>query len=240
MSVAGAPTPIEQKRKKPPRHKWYAGESFWNLRASHWAEILLTLALLTVGASRLYVYQRQAGIMNTQASIARCQLELSEIQERALVSVGNIEITGEKIGTDDKLAVWAIKGKAKNSGETATKNLTVRYALFMPMKGQIDSAFDGMSSSLDPADLGTPDVKSRIGPKDEVPIGLSTKANGTADGDLGIPSGNAEWIASGFQRAYYYSIVQYHDAFKGTIEHVTKFCFVIKASRASKDAQAVP
>ena len=108
------------------------------------------------------------------------------------------------------------------------------------MKGQIDSAFDGMSSSLDPADLGTPDVKSRIGPKDEVPIGLSTKANGTADGDLGIPSGNAEWIASGFQHAYYYSIVQYHDAFKGTIEHVTKFCFVIKASRASKDAQAVP
>jgi hypothetical protein len=110
----------------------------------------------------------------------------------------------------------------------------------MPVKGQFDPAFDGMSSSPDPADLNAPGVKSRIGPKDQVSIGLSGKADGTTDGDLGIPNGDADWIASGFQRAYYSGIIKYHDAFKGTPEHVTKFCFVIKASRVSKDAEAVP
>jgi hypothetical protein len=111
MGLADDESPTEQKSKKPPAREWYARKPFWDLRASHWAEILLTVALLGVGGSQLYVYWRQAGIMDKQASITTGQLELSETQERALIGVGNIEITGEKTGTDNKVTFGPLRVK---------------------------------------------------------------------------------------------------------------------------------
>src|SRR5258708_27241857 len=46
-------------------------ERFWDLKASHWVEVFLTVVLICVGYLQYRVYARQAGIMETQTHISK-------------------------------------------------------------------------------------------------------------------------------------------------------------------------
>jgi hypothetical protein len=85
MSAEGGEQPQNHKSDKPPRSKWRASESFFDLKLSHWIAILLTAALVYVGTSQLLVYRRQAKIMGTQANIATDQLSEMRAEQRPWV-----------------------------------------------------------------------------------------------------------------------------------------------------------
>ncbi len=85
MSDEGGQQPQNHKAAKPPRNKWRASESFFDLKLSHWIEILLTAALVYVGTSQLLVYRRQAKIMGTQAIISKGQLDEMQLEQRPWV-----------------------------------------------------------------------------------------------------------------------------------------------------------
>jgi hypothetical protein len=232
--------PRDQGCPKPPKRHWEATESFSDLKFSHWVEILLTTVLVCVGIGQLYVYIRQASIMDEQTKITARQLDAAQAQSRAFVTVNSIEFAGHKIGSEDRIGFWAIKAVAKNNGQTATKDMTVRYMLYSPLKGEGPPNFEALDTPPDPEFYQSVPVKARIGAKESIPIGLSGKANGTVDGDLGIYNGPMEWIADGSESAYYAGAIHYNDVFEGIQQHITKFCFVIRASRQSKDALANP
>ena len=66
MSGISDRQPSEQQSAKPPRRRWEATESFFDLKLSHWVEIALTAALVGIGIGQLIIYSRQATIMATQ------------------------------------------------------------------------------------------------------------------------------------------------------------------------------
>jgi hypothetical protein len=74
------PKPRNQKYSKTPKRHWEATKS-------HWIEIFLTMALLTVGAGQFLVYLRQASIMNKQAQISGRQLDAMEVDKRPWIKV---------------------------------------------------------------------------------------------------------------------------------------------------------
>jgi hypothetical protein len=82
MSQISGNQPPEQKERKPPKDCWNATEPFCDLKASHWVEIGLTLALVGVGVAQFTVYNRQAGIMNEQTKISDRQLDAMETDKR--------------------------------------------------------------------------------------------------------------------------------------------------------------
>jgi hypothetical protein len=73
MGIEGDAKPSEQ-----PRHQPAEGgqptaqrERFWDLKASHWVEVFLTVVLICVGCLQYRVYTRQAGIMEMQTHISK-------------------------------------------------------------------------------------------------------------------------------------------------------------------------
>lgn len=94
MGDEGRQQPQEDKATKPPRSKWRASKSFFDLKLSHWIEILLTAALVYVGTSQLLVYRRQAKIMGVQAHIAKDQLDEMHTQRRPWI-FADISLVGD-------------------------------------------------------------------------------------------------------------------------------------------------
>jgi hypothetical protein len=74
-----------------------------DLRLSHWVEIFLTFALLTVGLLQLVVYWRQTGIMGVQANIADQQTKIMQQTGRAFITVTQLEIV-PRIANDEVFA----------------------------------------------------------------------------------------------------------------------------------------
>jgi hypothetical protein len=87
MSDERNPQPNEHESKKPPYRYWHATESFFDLKASHWVEILLTFALLCVGGTQASIYWRQTGVMQTQADIAAAQANVMKAEHRPWLSM---------------------------------------------------------------------------------------------------------------------------------------------------------
>src|SRR4029077_595291 len=90
--ISGDQSP-DQENRKPPKRYWNATEPFCDLKASHWVEIGLTLALVGVGIAQFTVYKRQASIMDEQARIAVRQVKLMEADQRPWISL-NMEAEG--------------------------------------------------------------------------------------------------------------------------------------------------
>jgi hypothetical protein len=85
MSAKGEKQPQNHKVAKPPRRKWRASQSFFDLKLSHLIGILLTADLVYVGTFQLLVYRRQVKIMGAQANIANNQLEETRAEQRPWV-----------------------------------------------------------------------------------------------------------------------------------------------------------
>jgi hypothetical protein len=75
--VTGAPTPGHTVKvcmsTKPPRRYWKAAESFFDLKLSHWIQIILTVGLIGVAFLQALIYRGQAKIMATQSTILNDQ-----------------------------------------------------------------------------------------------------------------------------------------------------------------------
>jgi hypothetical protein len=83
MRILRGNQPAEPKYDPPRRYQ--PKEPFCDMRASHWVEIILTLALFGVGISQLLVYSRQAELMATQAQIADDSNALQRAIQRASI-----------------------------------------------------------------------------------------------------------------------------------------------------------
>jgi hypothetical protein len=116
MSDAGRKQPSEHERQKPPRRFWYASEPFFDLKASHWVEIFLTLALLGVGASQLAVYW--------------IQTQISETVERPWIAIENVEVT-KPLSFKENFGILTVKFSLKNTGHVPAANVLQDGMLFM-------------------------------------------------------------------------------------------------------------
>src|ERR1700733_10039811 len=78
--------PQGQETQKPPKRYWEAKEQFFDLKASHWVQIVLTIVLGCIAYAQYTVYSRQAGIMDEQTNISKRQLGLTEIVQRPWIA----------------------------------------------------------------------------------------------------------------------------------------------------------
>ena len=122
-----SPQPPTHPNSKPPKRHWNATEPFFDMRASHWVEVVLTFTLLLVGASQLFVYHRQASIMETQASIATTQLAFQEGVSRAWIKA-HISLSRPILFTDwanDKFINISLKFDMTNTGPVPATNIRI-------------------------------------------------------------------------------------------------------------------
>jgi len=73
-------TPNNERRSKAPRRNWQA-------KPSRFIEVVLSLLLIVVTATQAAIYFRQSGIMETQAGIAKSQLEATIAEQRPWVAL---------------------------------------------------------------------------------------------------------------------------------------------------------
>lgn len=131
MSDVDDQQPSEYTKIKPPHRYWNATEPFFDFKASHWVEIALTVALLGVGGSQLYVYWRQAGIMKEQANISARQLDLMQIDERPWVTLQSTELRSSLTFKDGNANLW-LGYKLKNLGHSPAFDASF-YAVAVPV-----------------------------------------------------------------------------------------------------------
>jgi hypothetical protein len=70
-------------------------KSFWDFKASHWAEVILTGVLVGVGIAQVVIYNRQAGMMKSQNGIAI---------DQALIAHSQADISSRQADIMDKQA----------------------------------------------------------------------------------------------------------------------------------------
>jgi hypothetical protein len=90
MSDIGGGTPSDQEGGEPPRRHWKAAEPFFDLKFSHWIEILLTVGLVGIGLGQIVIYSRQAAIMDKQVTIADTQNKITIESARAFLVIKDI------------------------------------------------------------------------------------------------------------------------------------------------------
>jgi len=73
MTELGEQQPSNGRKEKPPKRNWEAArrEHFFDLKFSHYVELILTAILVGIGYLQYTVYTRQAGIMDTQTRILK-------------------------------------------------------------------------------------------------------------------------------------------------------------------------
>jgi hypothetical protein len=124
MMAEDDPQQREEECGTPPKRYWEATESRFDLKFSHWVEILLTLALVFVGIAQLVVYKRQASIMDEQTNISARQLDAMEIDKRPWIRASvNIEELRFTEWAGDKGINTRLIFDLKNYGESPAVNI---------------------------------------------------------------------------------------------------------------------
>ena len=115
MSSVNGPKPKPEENAKPPKRNWEATrkERFFDLKFSHYVELILTAILVGVGYLQFEVYTRQAGIMEQQTII-------SQAEHRPWVSANPIELVGDMIHNDFGLEM-TIQFTLKNTGHSPAR-----------------------------------------------------------------------------------------------------------------------
>jgi hypothetical protein len=123
-----------------PKKDWRASEGFVDLKLSHWIQILLTLALVSVGLAQVFVYLRQAHIMRAQTDIGGRQVDImreqigemrqqrlsAQAQMRADMRRETLQTEHKNIGGRDR---WMITPVWKNAGSTDARYLGAAWRL---------------------------------------------------------------------------------------------------------------
>lgn len=96
----------------------------------HWIEIVLAAALVVVGVGQVYLYIRQAGIMNTQAQIAEGQLAVMKLEGRAWVSIDAPPSFGAPLAYDVNGALITLLLTFNNYGHSPAQNVSTFFEAF--------------------------------------------------------------------------------------------------------------
>ena len=123
MSDLDEPEPSDQRGGKPFKRNWETvrREKFFDLKFSHYVEIILTIALVGIAYFQFTVYKSQAVIMQKEADIASEQNKISMEAQRAFVFVKEIPWAATKSDKGD--VAWNILISWENNGRTQPKNL---------------------------------------------------------------------------------------------------------------------
>jgi len=131
MSDLGNENPEAATNKKPPKSDWEAtrNERFFDLKFSHYIEIILTGALVGIAYFQYSVYTRQAGIMETQARISSDQNDITIQSARAIIYAKEVRIEKKSIADPVKPGqfedLWQFSPVIENGGSTTTKNMRI-------------------------------------------------------------------------------------------------------------------
>jgi hypothetical protein len=228
--------PARHDNKLPSRH-WQASEPFFDFKASHWVEIFLTVALFFVGVAQLFVYKRQATIMETQNKI-------SEASQRASVVFAGFQ-RNELKDKDGNLKSVEMIPIIKNTGGTAATNVSAvtispenEHEIFRDrIPKEKNFKFFAMGAPRDPDDAfeDIPLTKSDyivsntyIGPGAVLPM----LAAGVENTDRSIDDIQGEKIGR-----FVYGSIHYTD-FLGE-EHISKYCLRVDGIRLTYDVQNI-
>lgn len=109
-------------------HRQYFGKHSSFEVATKLAEIVVAIfvgaALICVGVLQYWVYTRQAGIMNKQASIAETQNTIASAAQRAFVFEKDVLYSDITV---DGRRIWRAAFRWDNSGQTPSKNASVKF-----------------------------------------------------------------------------------------------------------------
>jgi hypothetical protein len=100
--MASDPKSESQEPQKPPRRYWNASEPFFDLKLSHWVQILLTVLLIGVAWSQARIYMRQAKIMRTQSVIMDDTLKQTTIATTAAKDQATAAQTQAQVAIDEE------------------------------------------------------------------------------------------------------------------------------------------
>jgi hypothetical protein len=87
MSVEGGNAPEETPGEEPASGARRTREPFWDMKASHWAQALLAVAILCVSGAQLLVYRDQAATMSGQLTEMQSSSAITRAQLTANVAV---------------------------------------------------------------------------------------------------------------------------------------------------------
>jgi hypothetical protein len=226
--MPGTPLPTQNHQGRPPRRKWQAA-----LRP-HWIEIVLAVGLLVVGAGQIYVYIRQASIMETQTHISLRQTEDSEASQRAFISLRSIEVQSDqgKVTLPDgrTLNLWLVQPFRENTGNTPSRNLKIYMSPLIrtPIK---PLRIQGPVTKVTERDSDL----SFVAPKDADAWNQAVLAPHHFEGLQAIHADSQSLQDVVDNKIIYriWGVARYSDIFPFTPEHITRFCYKITGVRGN-------
>ena len=144
MSDISNPQPERSEKQEPrycrwkPVFKWNAKPPFFDLKLSHWVQIVLTGTLAWFAWLQYTVYTRQAGIM--------------EIEQRPWISLESVDPISELTNKDDGAHV-SVRYKLKNVGHSPSFN-TIFFPIVIPVWFK---TVPGPTIFNPPSDIDAPD-----------------------------------------------------------------------------------
>lgn len=235
MSGDGGAQPDSKPRNKPPKRYWQASESFWDFKASHWVGVTLTLALIFVGISQLYIYYRQALILRGQLTEMEAQRLLTVAQLRANLRRDHPDIRpigpdGQFADSGQQIAGWVVMPRWKNVGPTMAKDYIGWFKIF-PFGGKPSHPLTAQDcpSLARPAEASNPSARTVIQPGQPLlQFGqrLSLRAGVRAH------DGNGYILMVGH--------IQYRDIFPGTPPHYDDWCVVMIPNDINRNIWSLP
>lgn len=224
-------------------------EQFWDLKASHWVEVFLTIVLICVGLLQYRVYTRQAGIMDKQVEIASRQNEITVQSSRAIVYAKDIRIEKKDGAIPGKPgqfeAYWWFSPVVENGGSTSTKNMRISpQAAFDPSRPEVEVKLP-MGMALGPKQAMTVSHLPEAGPvdpEDRLVEAEKLERQGKpsyiirtilgphapqAIAGFGIPIEEAKRRVQEGGRWFLLGAIHYDDRFSNSSTRLSKYCFGI-------------
>lgn len=129
MTGSGEQKPNDGRYEKPPKTDWEAvrKERFFDLKFSHFIELILTAILVGVGYLQYQVYTRQAGIMDRQ-------VQISEADQRPWISFSNPQIASDLIFSTAGSASLTFGANIQNTGHLPADNILVSAQIYVPWR----------------------------------------------------------------------------------------------------------
>jgi hypothetical protein len=216
-----------------------------------WAIAILTAATICVGISQYVIFSRQLGemratreggdtsfaaqlaVMQAQANAMQGQLQMLEQQvidarqlQRAFITASDYKIT-KIVGDDPNRSCWRFQPIISNAGGSPTVELRyMTQMVFVALRrpGEQGSAWGLVLAPTDPDTEFKRFVGwngALLGPKQNLP---DTPANDR----ICLTKDDSAYIFAP-ERAYARGVIHYRDRYPGTPEHITKYCFWIRA-----------
>jgi hypothetical protein len=239
IAMFGKPQSQSERPTKPPRRHWQATHSFADIRLSHVIEGALALALFAAATAQVYVYIRQASIMDGQLTVMRDTL--GEMSKQRLLTIAqmraNLRREDPEITPMNERSTPAVQGEKADSWQISPRWTDAGSTNAQEYLGWFDvQAFDRRPNQmLDakdcPAIPTPPDLPDGtvIPPGHKFPQ-LAQKLS--AQDAFAAVNGGKYILMRGH--------IQYRDIFQDTSLHYENWCVVIIPNDAQRSIFSFP